>query len=103
MKELEQLYDPASIIIDVRSPGEFTHAHIPGAHNIPLFSDKERAEIGTAYKQVSREDAIEIGMKYADPRRLQYVGQLRDLMNGRNNAPHHRPLLARRHALRFNG
>ena len=46
LKELEQLYDPASIVIDVRSPGEYVHAHIPGAHNIPLFTDDERAEIG---------------------------------------------------------
>ncbi|HBG24003.1 MAG TPA: tRNA 2-selenouridine(34) synthase MnmH, partial [Rikenellaceae bacterium] len=25
-------------IIDVRSPGEYEHAHIPGALNLPLFS-----------------------------------------------------------------
>ena len=23
-------------VFDVRSPGEFLHAHIPGAHNLPL-------------------------------------------------------------------
>jgi tRNA 2-selenouridine synthase len=26
-------------IIDVRSPGEYNHAHIPGAHSLPLFTD----------------------------------------------------------------
>ncbi|MCK9629437.1 MAG: rhodanese-like domain-containing protein [Bacteroidales bacterium] len=30
-------------IIDVRSPGEFEHAHIPGALSLPLFSDIEKA------------------------------------------------------------
>ena len=32
-------------VIDVRSPGEFSHAHIPGAHSLPLFSDEERARL----------------------------------------------------------
>lgn len=40
-------------IIDVRSPAEFTEDHIPGALNLPVFSNEERAEIGTIYKQES--------------------------------------------------
>lgn len=51
-------------ILDVRSPGEFNHAHIPGAYSLPLFSDEERKVVGTAYKQESREKAIKIGLKY---------------------------------------
>ena len=51
-------------ILDVRSPGEYTHAHIPTAHNLPLFSDEERKEVGTAYKQQSREAAIKIGLDF---------------------------------------
>lgn len=51
-------------ILDVRSPGEFAHAHIPGAHSLALFSDEERKVVGTAYKQESREKAIKIGLKY---------------------------------------
>ena len=34
-------------VVDVRSPGEFAQGHIPGAVNIPLFSNEERARIGT--------------------------------------------------------
>jgi tRNA 2-selenouridine synthase len=49
-------------LLDVRSPGEFTHAHIPGAVSLPLFNNAERAAIGTAYKQESREKAIKIGL-----------------------------------------
>ncbi|MBK8670871.1 MAG: hypothetical protein IPN89_16005 [Saprospiraceae bacterium] len=45
-------------ILDVRSPGEFNHAHIPGALSFPLFTDEERAVVGTLYKQESREVAI---------------------------------------------
>ena len=40
-------------IIDVRSPVEFADDHIPGAINLPVFSNEERAYIGTIYKQDS--------------------------------------------------
>ena len=36
-------------VVDVRSPGEYGHAHIPGAHNLPLFTNEERKVVGTAY------------------------------------------------------
>ena len=44
-------------IIDVRSPAEFADDHIPGAINLPVFSDEERADIGTIYKQISPYEA----------------------------------------------
>ena len=50
--------------LDVRSPGEYKHAHIPGAHNLPLFSDEERKVVGTTYKQQSREAAIKVGLDF---------------------------------------
>jgi len=60
-------------VLDVRSPGEYTHAHIPGAHTLPLFSDEERKIVGTAYKQESREKAIKIGLKYFGGKMVQMV------------------------------
>ncbi len=51
-------------VLDVRSPGEYIHAHIPTALSLPLFSDEERKLVGTAYKQQSREAAIKIGLDY---------------------------------------
>ena len=54
-------------VLDVRSPGEFKHAHIPNAYNLPLFNDEERAKIGTAYKQQSREEAIKFGLDFFGP------------------------------------
>jgi tRNA 2-selenouridine synthase len=53
--------------MDVRSPGEYSHAHIPGAHSLPLFTDEERAVIGTAYKQRSREEAVNLGIGFFGP------------------------------------
>jgi tRNA 2-selenouridine synthase len=51
-------------VIDVRSPGEYLHAHIPGASTLPLFTDEQRKNIGTAYKQQSRQIAVNIGLEY---------------------------------------
>lgn len=51
-------------VLDVRSPGEYVHAHIPGAYSLPLFTDEERKLVGTAYKQESSKKAIKIGLDY---------------------------------------
>lgn len=51
-------------VLDVRSPGEFSHAHIPKAFSLPLFTDEERKVVGTAYKQQGRKDAIKIGLDF---------------------------------------
>lgn len=51
-------------VLDVRSPGEYQHAHIPGAYSLPLFTDQERAVVGTLYKQEGREAAIRTGLDY---------------------------------------
>lgn len=51
-------------VLDVRSPGEFNHAHIPGASSLHLFTDEERKVVGTIYKQQSREQAIKTGLDY---------------------------------------
>ncbi|MFT4412295.1 tRNA 2-selenouridine(34) synthase MnmH [Fredinandcohnia humi] len=50
-------------LIDVRSPSEFEESNIPGSINIPIFTDEERAEIGTIYKQVSIEAAKQRGLE----------------------------------------
>jgi tRNA 2-selenouridine synthase len=54
-------------VLDVRSPSEFNHAHIPGAISFPLFNDEERKIVGTTYKQQSREDAIKVGLDFFGP------------------------------------
>lgn len=48
-------------IIDVRSPGEYDTDHIPGAINLPVLSNDERAHVGTLYKQESAFVARRIG------------------------------------------
>lgn len=39
------------MIIDVRSPSEYALDSIPGAVNLPVLSDDERAIVGTSYKE----------------------------------------------------
>ena len=51
-------------VIDVRSPGEFAEDHVPGALNLPVLDNAERAEVGTLYVQASKFDARRIGAAY---------------------------------------
>ena len=60
-------------IIDVRSPGEFAKGNMPKAHNIELFSDEERAIVGTAYKKESKEKAITFGYKFVTPKLNNFI------------------------------
>jgi tRNA 2-selenouridine synthase len=62
-------------IIDVRSPAEFAHAHMPGAFNIPLLENDERAEVGTLYKNSGRQDAILRGLEIIGPKMAGFVKQ----------------------------
>jgi len=62
MAPAEQVLDrPPPVVIDLRSPGEYAEDHFPGAHNVPLFDDIDRAVIGTLYARRSRDEAFEEG------------------------------------------
>jgi len=54
-------------VIDVRAPLEYNAGHIPGAINIPLFTDEQRAIVGTTYKREGSKAAIISGLKLAGP------------------------------------
>ena len=45
---------PFDTVIDVRAPSEYAEDHIPGAINLPVLSDAERATVGTIYVQQDR-------------------------------------------------
>src|SRR6476620_1047051 len=63
---IEQFFELAAgmPVLDVRSPGEYQHAHIPGAYSLPLFTDDERKIIGTSYKQQGKQPAIKHGLDF---------------------------------------
>ena len=68
-------------VFDVRSPGEYKHAHIPGACSLPLFTDEERSIVGTAYKQKSREVAIKIGLDFFGPKMKKIVEKVENIID----------------------
>lgn len=69
-------------VLDVRSPGEFKHAHIPGAHGLPLFTDEERKVVGTAYKQESRQKAIKLGLDFFGVKMVKMVEEVEGIVKG---------------------
>ncbi|MFN6980939.1 MAG: tRNA 2-selenouridine(34) synthase MnmH [Brevundimonas sp.] len=56
-----QTYDA---IVDVRSPSEFAEDHLPGAINLPVLDDAQRAEVGTLFVQRSKFLARRLGASY---------------------------------------
>lgn len=81
--------EAGALMLDARSPGEFEEGHIPGAVSFPLFDNDDRAEVGTLYKQVGREAAIERGLEIIGPRMASMVREARSLFDA---APDRRPI-----------
>ena len=80
-------------VFDVRSPSEFAYAHIPHAISLPIFSDEQRKEIGTCYKQVGREEAIKIGLSYFGPEMVQFVKKVETFLSKHNDERRYTVLL----------
>lgn len=78
---------PDRVILDVRSPAEFEKGHIPGAHCFPLFTDEERACVGTLYTKSGREAAFFEGLDIIGPKMSKFVKQALRL------APHKKLLI----------
>ncbi len=67
-------------VLDVRSPAEYAHAHIPGAFSVPIFTDEQRKIIGTAYKKQSRQVAVNHGLNYFSERMKIIPGEVEALL-----------------------
>ncbi|MEO5644425.1 MAG: tRNA 2-selenouridine(34) synthase MnmH [Bacteroidia bacterium] len=66
-------------VLDVRSPGEFLSGHIPGAINMPLFTNEERADVGTIYKQSGKEPAVLRGLEFVGPKMADFVREAKKI------------------------
>ncbi len=75
----EALELPGAKIIDVRSESEFAEATIPGAVNLPLLNDSQRAEVGKLYKEKGAGEARELGLRLVSPRLSEMVRQFSEL------------------------
>lgn len=74
MQKAEQLP-----VLDARAPKEYEIGHIPQALSFPIFSDEERARIGTAYKQQGHDPAVLIGLDLFGPKMSQFVREAEKL------------------------
>jgi tRNA 2-selenouridine synthase len=79
----EFLAIPDSIMLDARSPSEHQKGHIPGAVSFPLFSDEERARVGTVYKQEGPEPAMELGLEIVGPKLADFIRKAKSLNPGK--------------------
>ncbi len=75
-------------VIDVRTPLEFEHAHIPGALNLPIFSNEERVQVGTTYKKIGREEAILLGFDFTGPKWSGFIKQALEIAPDKKIAVH---------------
>lgn len=62
-------------MVDVRSPAEFEQGHIPGAVNLPIFSNEERAIVGTLYKRQGQTEALKKGFEIVGPKLRAFTEQ----------------------------
>lgn len=75
----EALALPGAKLIDVRSESEYSEATLPGAVNIPLLRDEERAVVGTTYKNEGVELARQQGLEYVSPRLTHIIKEFQAL------------------------
>lgn len=78
MLDVESFLKTPGPLYDIRSPGEFLQGTLPGAINLPLFSDEERCAVGTVYKKVSPKAAFLLGLEYVGPKMRSFVEKVSD-------------------------
>lgn len=71
-----------TLFVDVRTPAEFAESTIPGAVNVPIFSNEERAQVGTVYKQQGNRVARRLGVELVSPRIPQIIAAVEAAQGG---------------------
>src|SRR5690554_4851973 len=78
---IEEALDCNNIIyIDVRSPLEYKESTVPGAINIPIFSNEEREEIGYLFHR-NKELAYEKGFKIGSSKLFDIYKKIKSIQN----------------------
>jgi tRNA 2-selenouridine synthase len=75
-------------IVDVRSPSEFNHGHLPGAFNLPLFDDEERKRVGALYKNSGQEASVLLGLEIVGPKMAGFVKFMKKNIQGKDILVH---------------
>lgn len=82
LEQTLSLRDKGAVLVDARSPAEYAEATVPGAINIPILNDAERAEVGTLYKQVGKTTARRRGVELVAPKIPAMVEQVAGFQAG---------------------
>ncbi len=75
-------------VIDVRSPSEFEHGHIPDAVNLPLFNNEERSIVGTLYLQKGSTEAMMKALELIGPKMKEFADLAMKITPGREAILH---------------
>jgi tRNA 2-selenouridine synthase len=75
-------------VVDVRSEGEFSEGHVPGAANVPILNNDERKAVGTDYKQKGQLEAIKTGFRLVGPRIIDIVNDAEKIADKRELLVH---------------
>ena len=77
------LRDKGALLVDARTPAEYAEATIPGALNVPIFGDAERARVGTVYKHEGKAAARRLGVELVAPKIPALIAQVEAALAGR--------------------
>ncbi|WP_377891313.1 tRNA 2-selenouridine(34) synthase MnmH [Alkalihalobacillus sp. R86527] len=80
---IDEVLDRELPIIDVRTPAEYEQFHIPGAVNMPIFSNEEREIVGTTYKKEGTEAAKELGISLVSPSLPEFYKRAKTISQGK--------------------
>ena len=83
--ETLNLDQESTLYLDIRTPAEFNESTIPGAVNIPIFNNQERAKVGTVYSQESPKKAKMLGVKLVAPKLPQLLEKIKSLADQYKN------------------
>lgn len=72
----------------MRTSAEFEQGHIPGAFNIPLFTNEERAQVGTVYKKEGKDIAVKLGLKLVGPKLYHFIEEAEKIAPAKEIAVH---------------
>jgi tRNA 2-selenouridine synthase len=81
-KEALELDD--ALLVDVRSEKEYLADTMPGAVNIPLLNNEERAVVGLAYRENGPDQALELGLNLVSSKLGEKLFTVDKLACGRN-------------------
>ena len=97
-KFLDKFEEEKLLLLDARSEGEFDHAHIPGAINVPLLNNEHRHLVGIEYKKKGREAAVALGFELVGPLFHEFIKKA----NEKNRQKRSNDLLLARRNAEFN-